>query len=181
MKYKIIVLMMAGLIWAVPAGAAGYRIGPGDLIEISVWKNPDLTKQVIVLPDGKIHFPLVKALDVQGVTVEELEKTLRAKLRKYVPEPDLFVNVVQVNSMVVYVIGKVNHPGRFPVHSRIDVLKALAVAGGLNPFAKEDQIKIFRKINGKTHIFRFDYESVSRGENCGQNIMLERNDVIVVP
>ena len=161
MKNKIVVLVSAMLMWAVGAYSAGYRIGPGDLLSISVWKNPDLTKQVTVLPDGRIHFPLVKALNVQGVTVEKLEKMLRDRLEKYVPDPDLFVNVVQVNSMVIYVIGKVNHPGRFPVHSRIDVLQALAVAGGLNPFAKEDQIKIFRKIDGKTHIFEFDYESVS--------------------
>ena len=157
-----------------------YKIGPGDVLHISVWKNEDLTRQVVVLPDGRIHFPLVKELAVAGKSVNELEKMLVAKLTEYVPEPDLSVNVTQVNSMVIYVIGKVNSPGRFAMNTRIDVLQALAVAGGLNPFAKEKEIGVFRKIDGKTTIFNFNYKEVSEGINLEQNITLKRGDVIVV-
>ena len=82
--------------------------------------------------------------------------------------------------MMIYVIGKVNSPGRFAMNTRIDVLQALAVAGGLNPFAKEKEIGVFRKINDKTTIFNFNYKDVSEGINLEQNIMLERGDVIVV-
>jgi len=162
------------------AAAEAYRIGPGDLLDISVWKNIDLTKQLVVLPDGKIQFPLVKELDVAGKSVIELEKELIGKLEKYVPEPDITISVVQVNSMLIYVIGKVNKPGRFSINTNIDVLQALAVAGGLNPFAKEKEIGIFRKNDGKTLTFNFNYDEVSEGKKLEQNIMLQRGDVIVV-
>jgi len=157
-----------------------YKIGPGDVLHISVWKNADLTRQVVVLPDGQIHFPLVKELTAAGQSVKELEKMLVEKLTKFVPEPDLSIDVAQVNSMMIYVIGKVNAPGRFAMNTRIDVLQALAVAGGLNPFAKEKEIGVFRKIDGKTTIFNFNYKEVSEGNNLKQNILLERGDVIVV-
>jgi polysaccharide export outer membrane protein len=98
-----------------------------------------------------------------------------------VPDLDLSVIVHQVNSMMVYVIGRVNNPGRFPINSNVSVLQALAMAGGLNPFAKRSKIKIFRNQGGQTRIFDFDYDDVSKGETLEQNIMLKRGDVIVVP
>lgn len=183
MKRKNITLAILAFLFgiAVPAAFAGnYLIGPGDVLEIAVWKNPDLTKQVVVLPDGRIHFPLVKSIKVEGITVEELETILCARLKDYVPEPDLFISIAQVNSMMVYIVGKVNKPGRFPIYTNIDVLQALAMAGGVNPFAKEKEINIFRKTDDKMKIFSFNYKEVSEGENLEQNIMLNRGDVIVV-
>jgi len=183
MKQKIMILIsvvfLSGAVIST-AVAENYTIGSGDILEISVWKNPDLTKQLAVLPDGRIHFPLVKELKVEGLTVRELEEKLISRLKKYVPEPDLFVRVVQVNSMMIYVIGKVNNPGRFLINTNIDVMQALAVAGGLNPFAKEKQINIFRKTDKKTISYNFNYKEVSEGENLEQNIMLKRGDVIVI-
>ena len=157
-----------------------YRIGPGDVLEIGVWQNSDLQKQLAVLPDGKIHFPLVKEVQAAGLTVAELEASIHEKLVKFIPEPDLSLSVVQVNSLMIYVIGKVNKPGRFPLNSDIDVLQALALAGGLNPFAKEKEIAVFRKTQSETTIFNFNYDEVSQGEKLEQNIILERGDVIVV-
>ena len=183
MKRKILTLAAVVFLSAAAvctAYAGDYRIGPGDVLDISVWKNPDLTKQLAVLPDGSIHFPLVKELKVQGLTVEAMKKKLIEELKKNVPEPDLSVSVVQVNSMMIYIIGKVNNPGRFTINTNIDVLQALAVAGGLNPFAKEKEIGIFRKKDGKTMIYNLNYEEVSEGKNLDQNITLERGDVIVV-
>ncbi len=183
MKQEKIILIIGVLVFAAVAAvvhAGEYRIGPGDVLDISVWKNPDLTKQVAVLPDGNIHFPLVKELKVEGITVDELENMLISKIKKYVPEPDLSISIVQVNSMLIYVIGKVNKPGRFVINTNVDVLQALAVAGGLNPFAKEKEISIFRKNNGVTTVFKFNYEEVSEGLNLDQNITLKRGDVIVV-
>ncbi len=162
------------------AVAGEYKIGAGDVIEIGVWKNSDLTRQLPVLPDGTVQLPLIGQLNVAGKSVTVLQKEIMGKLKKFVPDPVLSVSVIQVNSMLIYVIGKVNHPGRFDIKSNIDVLQALAVAGGLNPFAKEKEIAVFRKINGKTKIFNFNYKEVSKGKNLAQNIMLKRGDLIVV-
>ncbi len=172
---QLIMLAAASLSMALP-----YKIGPGDVLDISVWKNPDLTKQTVVLPDGTIHFPLVKEIMAKGLSVQELENQIIEKLEKYVPKPVLTISIVQVNTMVLYVTGKVHKPGRFVMHTRIDVLQALSLAGGLNPFAKEKQIGIFRKADGHTTIYTFNYKEVSQGENLEQNIMLEPGDVIVV-
>jgi len=149
-------------------------------VVIGVWKNADLTKQLAVLPDGTVRFPLIGQIEVQGKSAAELEKEITGKLKKFVPDPVLSISVLQVNSMMIYVIGKVNHPGRFDIRNNIDVLQALAVAGGLNPFAKEKEIAVFRKHDGKTKIFKFNYKEVSEGINLVQNIMLKRGDVIVV-
>jgi polysaccharide export outer membrane protein len=159
----------------------GYQIGTGDVLEISVWKDVALSKQVTVLPDGTIHFPLVGEIKALGMTVTELKQTLENKIERYVPDPVLSVGVLQVNSMLVYVIGKVNKPGRFVLNSDINVLQALAMAGGLNPFAKEKQVKIFRETNGATDQFKFNYDEVQEGEKLEQNITLRRGDIIVVP
>lgn len=158
-----------------------YVIGPGDVLAISVWNNEALTKSVTVLPDGKIHFPLVNEVTVGGRTLAALEKELKTKLNPFVPNPELSVMVSQVNSLLIYVIGKVNKPGRFVLNTNVDVLQALATAGGLNTFAKRSKIKIFRKAGGKTLIFPFDYDDVTDGEHLEQNIMLKRGDVVVVP
>ena len=182
MKLRTAIFAIALFFTATSFGvqAGEYRIGPGDVLDISVWKNVDLTRQMAVLPDGTIHFPLVKEVKVEGLTVGELETVIIDRLKKYVPEPDLSISIVQVNSMLIYVIGKVNNPGRFAINTQIDVLQALAIAGGLNPFAKDKEIAIFRKNSGETQIFGFNYEEVSEGKNLAQNITLQRGDVIVV-
>ncbi len=183
MKKNILInlFMLVVLLGVIPVvSAQDYRIGAGDVLEISVWKNPDLTRQLTVLPDGNIQFPLVKELAVEGLTVKELEAQLLAKLKKYVPEPDLTIGVLQVNSLMIYVIGKVNKPGRIVLNDNIDVLQALSIAGGLNPFAKEKEIRVFRKTKTQTKQFNFNYLEVCDGKNLEQNIMLIRGDVIVV-
>jgi polysaccharide export outer membrane protein len=178
-------LMAAPPLWAAdqaPITTTGdYIIGPGDTLDISVWNNEALTKQVIVLPDGKIHFPLIGEVVVGGKTLVDLEKELKQKISTFVPAPDLTVMVQQVNSMLIYVIGKVNRPGRFALNTNINVLQALTMAGGLNTFAKRNKIKIFREENGKTDIFQFEYDKVTQGENLEQNVKLKRGDVVVVP
>ena len=158
-----------------------YLIGPGDILDISVWKEEALTKLVTVLPDGKISFPLIGDIDAAGKTVASLGNELNKKIEQYVPDPNLSVVVQQVNSMLIYIIGRINHPGRFVLNTNINVLQALSMAGGLNPFAKKNKILIFREKNKKTTIFKFRYDDVSKGENLEQNIMLKRGDIIVVP
>jgi polysaccharide export outer membrane protein len=160
---------------------ADYMIGPGDVLDISVWKDEALTKLVTVLPDGRISFPLIGQVTAGGKTVAQLTKELEVKLTRYVPDLDLSVIVHQVNSMMVYVVGKVNKPGRFVLNANVHVMQALAMAGGLNPFAKSGKIKIFRKTDAETKIFDFNYDDVAKGNNLELNIMLQRGDVIVVP
>lgn len=158
-----------------------YLIGSGDILDISVWKDEALTKLLTVMPDGKISFPLIGDIDAAGKTVASLRNELNKKIEQYVPAPNLSVVVQQVNSMMIYTIGRINHPGRFVLNTNINVLQALSMAGGLNPFAKKNKILIFREENGKTTIFKFRYDDVSKGEDLAQNIMLKRGDIIVVP
>ena len=161
--------------------ATDYIIGPGDSLHISIWKNEDLTKLLTVLPDGKVSFPLIGDVIAEGKTVAQLRKELEGRISRFVPAPVLSVLVQQVNSMLIYVVGKVNNPGRFTLNSNIKVLQGLALAGGLNPFAERNKIKIFREEGDDTRIFHFKYDFVSTGKNLEQNIRLKRGDVIVVP
>jgi polysaccharide export outer membrane protein len=158
-----------------------YPIGPGDVLGISVWKDDALTRDVVVLPDGLISFPLLGLVKAAGKTVAELRFELEEKISQYVTDPVLNVEVKQVNSMIIYVIGRVNAPGRFALNTNINALQALATAGGLNPFAKRDKIKILRQENGRTRILPFSYDDIADGRHLEENIQLKRGDVIVVP
>jgi polysaccharide export outer membrane protein len=163
---------------------ATYLIGPGDVLSISVWKDEALTKDVVVLPDGVISFPLIGLLKAGGKTVPQLKAEIEAKISQYVSDPVLNVEVKQVNSMLVFVIGRLNMSsvsGRLILNANANVLQALAMAGGLNTFAKRNSIKIFREEGGKTLIFPFRYDDVVEGKRLEQNIELKRYDVIVVP
>jgi polysaccharide export outer membrane protein len=175
-----LVLAVAGQVWGQEQDGH-YRIGPGDVLDISVWKDETLTRSAVVLPDGKISFPLIGEVVVGGKTVALLKKEIEGMLSPFVPDITLSLEVKQVNSMVIYVIGRVNAPGRFPLNVNVNVLQALSMAGGCNPFAKRDKIKIFRNEGGKTRILRFEYDSVVEGKNLEDNITLQRGDVVVVP
>jgi polysaccharide export outer membrane protein len=164
-----------------PVSSNVYTIGPGDVLDISVWKESALTKKVIVTPDGNISFPLVGEIRAIGLTVNQVKKTLESRIKRYVPHPNLSVAVVSVNSLHIYVIGKVNNPGRYELNTYLNVLQALAMAGGLNSFAKKNKIKIFRETDQGTRIFDFKYGDVTDGKSYDQNIRLVRGDIIVVP
>jgi polysaccharide export outer membrane protein len=158
-----------------------YPIGPGDVLGISIWKDDALTKEVVVLPDGLISFPLLGLVKAAGKTVAQLRSELEERISRYVTDPVLNVEVKQVNSMIIYVIGRVNSPGRFNLNTNVSALQALATAGGLNPFAKRDKIKILRQESGKTRIFPLNYDEIAEGRRLEENIELKRGDVIVVP
>jgi len=154
---------------------------PEYALDISVWKDEALTKVVTVLPDGKIVFPLIGEIVAQGKTVVQLTDELKSKISPFVPDPEITVVVQQTNSMLIYVIGKINNPGRFALNVEVDVLQALAMAGGFNPFAKRNKVKIFRRSGDQTQILEFKYDEVSKGKKLEQNIKLGKGDVIVVP
>ncbi|HUN55795.1 MAG TPA: polysaccharide biosynthesis/export family protein [Smithella sp.] len=158
-----------------------YIIGPGDVLDIAVWKDEALTRSCVVRPDGFISFPLIGDVRASGKTSQQLKLELEGRLIRYVPGLTLSLEIKQINSMIIYVIGKVNIPGRFVVNANIDVLQALSTAGGLNPFAKQNDIKIFRKDKEETTIFPFQYDKVVDGKRLEQNIQLNRGDIVVVP
>jgi len=161
--------------------APDYLVGPGDLLNIAVWKDEALTRKVVVLPDGKLAFPLIGQIQASGRSVADISKELEQKLIKFVPDLELSVAVEQVKSMIIYVIGRVNKPGHFELNTDVNILQALAMAGGLNPFAKRGDIKIFRDAGGGSKVFTFDYDTASSGDDITKNIKLKRGDLIVVP
>jgi len=158
-----------------------YLLGPGDMLEISVWKEEGLQKQVLVRPDGGITFPLAGELRAGGKTATQLQQLIVKQIKKYIPDPVVTVSVLQVVNNHIYVIGKVNRPADFGASSYINVMQALTMAGGLNPFAKAGDIKILRRVNGREMAIPFDYDEVSQGEDLKQNIILKSGDVVVVP
>lgn len=159
----------------------GYQIGPEDILEISIWKEEGLKKEVLVRPDGGISFPLIGDLQATGKTAAQLQQEITKKLEQFIPDPVVSVALLKVVGNKIYVIGKVNRPGEFVAGRYVDVLQALSMAGGLTPFAAENSIKILRKEGGKDAVMLFEYSSVKRGEHLEQNIMLKGGDVVVVP
>lgn len=163
----------------VPGGE--YEIGPEDLLEIFVWKEKDLQREVLVRPDGWLTFPLVGNVSAKGKTAQQLQDEIATRLRKYIPDPNVSISVKKVAGYKIFIIGKVNKPGEFVVGRYIDVIQALTLAGGLTPFASESNIKILRKENDKETVILFDYSDVRKGRQLEQNIMLKSGDVIIVP
>jgi len=158
-----------------------FVLGPEDVLEISVWKDETLTKQVVVRPDGKISFPLIGEIQAAGRTVEALRKEIIKKLSEFISDPVVTVMVIGINSYKIYVIGKVNKPGAYTVGRPVNVMQALSMAGGFSPFADLGNISILREQNGKQIRIKFNYKEVAKGKHLEENIQLKRGDVIVVP
>ena len=162
---------------------AQYRIGPQDVLDISVLEEKDLSARMVVGPDGWIAFPMAGQVQAAGKTVTELGEEISARLSDKIRDPMVSVAIAEPAGYQVYVVGKVNKPGQFVVGRQIDVLQSLALAGGLTPFADQNDIKVLRQGGGgkADRIFPFDYGSIKRGQNLRQNIVLQSGDVVVVP
>ncbi len=159
-----------------------YQLHPGDKVNIGVYDDPKLLPQdITVTPDGKISYPLVGELQVGGKTVEQVRLEMQTKLKKYVSDPIATVIVTEVKGNVVYVIGQVNKPGAIIMNPTINVLQALSVVGGANPYAKLDGIIVIRSSSGGQRVLTFKYSAVSSGKDLAQNVQLESGDVVVVP
>ncbi len=122
-----------------------YTVKPGDMLSISVWKEPDLQKETLVRPDGSFSFPLVGEVDAKGKTVADLNKTLSQRLTKYISDPVVTVSIQEIKGNKVYVIGQVNKPGEFIMNPSVDVMQALSMAGGTTPFAALGDIVVLRR------------------------------------
>ncbi|WP_232424142.1 polysaccharide biosynthesis/export family protein [Imhoffiella purpurea] len=181
----VLVSFMASV--AVPALAEravpeGYRLQAGDIVAVSVWQEPGLEQLVLVRPDGGISFPLAGDLEAAGLTIGELTQALKDKLKKYISDPVVTVTLQEIPGNRIYILGRVNKPGDFPLVTRdVTVMQALAMAGGLTPFADEKHIKVLRTENGTQRSIPFNYKDIRRGRSLEQNIALEAGDVIVVP
>jgi polysaccharide biosynthesis/export protein len=158
-----------------------YLIGPEDVLDISVWKEPDFSRAVPVRPDGKISLPLLNDIQASGSTPLQLAGLISSMLRKYVTQPQVTVIVTQINSKRIYIIGEVNHPGPISMLPGMTVLQALSSSGGFTQFANEKGIYILRKEDGREVRYPFNYKDAIRGQSLDRNIVLKPGDTIVVP
>ena len=166
---------------AAPAADDAYALNPGDVLEVSVWKEEGMQRDVLVLPDGRISFPLAGHLQAAGKSAEQVEMILAQRLKRYFPDPVITVTVNSVGGYAIFVIGQVGQSGRFTLNQPTDVLQALSLAGGFTPFADKEDIKILRREGGIQSILPFDYSDVEKGRELESNILLRSGDVVVVP
>jgi len=164
-----------------PVQDSSYKIGPNDILNIFVWKEAELTRDVTVMPDGKITYPLIGEIIAQGQTASELKKIITERLQNFVTAPEVTVIVKESRSQVIYSIGKVTKPGPYPLAPGMTVMQALSAAGGFAEWADPKNILIVRKEGGKEIQLRFNYKEFTWGKTLQQNILLAPGDTIVVP
>jgi polysaccharide export outer membrane protein len=158
-----------------------YKINPGDIIAISVWREDDLQREVLIRPDGKFSFPLAGDINAKGKSVEQVRELLTKKLSRFIPDLVVSVSILAINGNKVYVIGQVNRPGDISVNPNIDIMQALSIAGGANPFAQLNDISILRRTENGLISIPFRYGDIEKGKRLEQNIVLKAGDVVVVP
>ncbi len=158
-----------------------YRIGPQDVVQIDVWKEPEITRTIPVRPDGKISLPLLNDVQASGLTAMQLAGVIRDGLTKYLTNPQVTVTVTQINSRRVFITGEVSRAGAIPLLPNMTALQALSSAGGFTQFARPKNIYILRVVDGKQVKYPFNYKEVVKGKYEEQNILLQPGDVIVVP
>ena len=158
-----------------------YLVQPGDTLTVTVWKEQDLQGDILVRPDGGMNFPLAGEVQAAGHTVEDIRKTLQSRLTKYIPDPVVTVLVKKTDGSRIFVVGKVNRPGDFPLIRPMDVMQALSLAGGATPYANVNGIKVLRRDGTRQEEFPFRYDDVRRGKNLSQNILLHSGDTVIVP
>ncbi|MBX2836262.1 MAG: polysaccharide export protein [Gammaproteobacteria bacterium] len=174
-------LVPGGLLAQQQTPGLEYRIGPEDVLHISVWKEEDLDRKVLVRPDGGVSFPLVGDIQVSGRTPLEVQDEIRSRLQRYVPDAEVTVSVDKISGYTVFVLGEVNNPGQFTLGRYVDVVQALTLAGGTTPYANERNMQVLRRQDGREVTYRFDFRDIKRGKQLEQNIILQSGDVVVVP
>jgi polysaccharide export outer membrane protein len=159
-----------------------YRIGVTDVLRVSVWRNPELSVDVPVRPDGNISVPLLDDVQAEGLTPQELKDVLTRELAEYITAPDVTVMVIQMNSRFVSVLGGVPNETRVPLTRDLRVLEAIASVGGFSTFAQKSDVRIVRRNpDGTETEYRFDYDAYIKGKAPGTNIVLRNGDTIIVP
>jgi polysaccharide export outer membrane protein len=160
---------------------AAYVIGHGDILRVSVWKNPELSVDAVpVRPDGKISVPLLNDVQAAGLTPEELKELVTRALAEFVQNPDVTVVVTQVNSKQVHILGQVANSGAVALTQDMRVLDAISAAGGFTPYADKGDVRIIRRSGGEIVEYRFDYGAYLKGRAPQSNLLLMPGDTIVV-
>lgn len=186
MKNRMLLFaLLLFVVYSDPGFAAGksgdYRLGPEDVLRVSVWRDEELSMEVVVRPDGYISFPLVRDIKAGGRTVEQVRAEIQDKIKEYVPDAPVTVMLIKVVSPKFYVVGKVNRPGVFILGQKTTVLQALSLAGGTSSFAGKSGIRIIRPKGNGHESLEFDYDDVTGGDGLEQIIYLEPGDTVVVP
>jgi polysaccharide biosynthesis/export protein len=164
-----------------PAASPEYRVGESDMLQISVWKEPDLSKTVSVRPDGMISLPLIGEVKVIGMTSAEIQDDVASRLKAYLLNPRVTVEITEIKSRRVFITGEIVRPGLYPLGGPTTVLQLIAQAGGFTPFAKRKNIVILCQENGQQHKHPFNYSDVVHGRSSEQNIALTPGCTVVVP
>jgi polysaccharide export outer membrane protein len=166
---------------ALPAApmSPDYVIGPGDVLQISVWEEPQFAESAVVRPDGKISIPLVPDIQVSGLSPDQAEKTLAGKLLGLVKHPRVTIIIQEIHSRLVYITGEVQHPGAYPLISSMNVIQLIAHAGGPTEFAKKKAVYVLHPDNREKT--RVDYQKVLQGQHLEENVQLNPGDTVVVP
>lgn len=160
---------------------AEYTFGAGDILEVSVFGEPEISKKVFVRIDGKISLPLIGDVQATDTTATILAKTISGKLVKFVEDPNVTVILSESKSKVYYILGQIKTPGEYLINQPISVLQAIAKAGGLLEWAKKSKIMIVSRPGSSQKITYFDYDDFLGGANIGQNVTINSGDTIVIP
>lgn len=160
---------------------ADYVIGAEDVLNVVIWREKDLSAEVMVRPDGKVSLPLLNDIQAAGLTPEQFRLQVTAAVAKFVAEPAVSVIVRTINSRKVYIMGEVAKPGPYPLVGPVTVLQLIALSGGLTEFADAKGISVMRTENGRPKRLSFNYRDVSRGKKLEQNVLLRPGDTVIVP
>jgi len=179
-----LILVLCLLSWPVHAETASYTLNPGDVLKITAFDDPRLDREVVVLPDGTINYPVVGEVHAAGMTVAQLQQTITSALiEKGMLQTGAVVDasVTKTTGYTIYVVGQVKQPGAYTTFANIDVMQAISMAGGLTPFASRSSIKILRHDHGNEVALPFDYDDVEDGKALDTNVTLKPGDTVVVP
>jgi len=172
----------------VPAGhpEEGFLLGPEDRLEIVVWRNEDLSRSVIIRPDGKISLPLIGDVPAAGLTADQLAEDITERYKEFKENPAVSVNVLEVNSYYIFVVGEVNNPGKLQLKSYTTILQAISLAGGFTTFAAENDMRVLRNVmdgDGQMKEIRIPirYSDLISEDGAVYNITLRSGDTILVP
>lgn len=161
--------------------ATSYRLNAGDLLQISVWREEELNRQVLVQPDGSISFPLVGQIMAEGRTAGELEAEIGEQLERFIPQAVATVELLEVRGNKIFVMGEVLRPGEYQMSGPLTVVQAISLAGGFNQFAARDRIRVLRDEGDEEVAYTVDYDCVASSTNVAANVPLQAGDTVIVP
>ena len=181
MKILLGLCLMIGSSLSAAAQDSQFTIQSGDILQITVWKEDGLDREILILPDGTLTFPLIGSIKAQGLSPTNLKHIIKKKLNKFIPDASVTIMVKAPLGHTVNVIGQVGKPGEIIMQGRMSVMQALSQAGGLTPYADDDDIIILRREGDKKKSIDYPYDSITRGRDLDKDIDLQPGDVIVVP